>query len=267
MAEIGATLREARMRARIDVSEIEAQTKIRAKYLRALENEEWDLLPGPTFVRSFLRTYAQALGLDAKALVDEYRTNYEQPSELEHQPAMSPPRRVSPRASSGRPGGPSRAYMIAVGAFGLLIVVLIVALIANQKKGAESPSLPANSTKGQASHGAGRGGHGAQSSTSATAGNNSARVTLSLHPSGPVYVCLIDAAGAKRIPGLTIGPGSYTPRDYHSTRFELLLGNNAVTLYVDGKALTVPPSSKPIGYSITDGGRRVLTPAQQPNCA
>jgi cytoskeleton protein RodZ len=59
-AEIGATLRTARMSARIDVSEIEAQTKIRAKYLRALENEEWDLLPGPTFVRSFLRTYAQA---------------------------------------------------------------------------------------------------------------------------------------------------------------------------------------------------------------
>jgi len=56
MPEIGATLREARMRARIDVSEIEATTKIRAKYLRALENEEWGLLPGPTFVKSFLRT-------------------------------------------------------------------------------------------------------------------------------------------------------------------------------------------------------------------
>ncbi len=73
MPEIGATLREARMRARIDVSEIEATTKIRAKYLRALENEEWSLLPGPTFVKSFLRTYAQALGLDGKALVEEYR--------------------------------------------------------------------------------------------------------------------------------------------------------------------------------------------------
>ncbi len=51
MPEIGATLREARMRGRIDVSEIEAKTKIRAKYLRALENEEWSLLPGPTFVQ------------------------------------------------------------------------------------------------------------------------------------------------------------------------------------------------------------------------
>ena len=80
------------MSARIDVSEIEAQTKIRAKYLRALENEEWDLLPGPTFVRSFLRTYAQALGLDAKALVEEYRLNYERPSEAALEPIVSTPR-------------------------------------------------------------------------------------------------------------------------------------------------------------------------------
>jgi len=254
------------MRARIDVSEIEAQTKIRAKYLRALENEEWDLLPGPTFVRSFLRTYAQALGLDAKALVDEYRANYEQPSELDHQPVMSPPRRGSARSSPARPGGASRGYMIAIGAFSLLVLVLIVALIANPKKGAESPPAPANSTNIQESHGTKHGSHGPRASTPTTAGGTSARVTLSLHPSAPVYVCLIDAAGAKRIPGLTIEPGSYTPRNYHSAHFELLLGNNAVTLYVDGKALTVPPSSKPIGYSITNSGRRVLTPAQQPTC-
>src|SRR5690349_11225037 len=86
MAEIGATLREARMRARIDISEVEAQTKIRAKYLRALENEEWDLLPGPTYVKSFLRTYAEALDLDAKLLVDEYKLRHERLSEVELQP-------------------------------------------------------------------------------------------------------------------------------------------------------------------------------------
>ena len=86
MPDIGASLREARMRARIDVSEIEAQTKIRAKYLRALENEEWDLLPGPTYVKSFLRTYAEALDLDAKLLVDEYKLRHERLSEVELQP-------------------------------------------------------------------------------------------------------------------------------------------------------------------------------------
>jgi len=73
MLDIGAQLRETRMRRRIDMTEVEAATKIRAKYLRALENEEWDLLPGPTFVRSFLRTYAEALGLDAKLLEEILR--------------------------------------------------------------------------------------------------------------------------------------------------------------------------------------------------
>src|SRR5437870_381331 len=94
MPEIGQSLREARMRARIDVSEIEAKTKIRAKYLRALENEEWGLLPGPTFVKSFLRTYAQALGLDGKALVEEYRLHHESPTDTALEPiASSSPRR------------------------------------------------------------------------------------------------------------------------------------------------------------------------------
>src|SRR5438477_4162675 len=86
MPEIGETLREARMRAKIDVSEVEGETKIRAKYLRALENEEWDLLPGPTFVRSFLRTYADYLGLDSKLLVEEYRLRHERPSDLDLAP-------------------------------------------------------------------------------------------------------------------------------------------------------------------------------------
>ena len=80
MPEIGETLREARMRRRIDMTEVEAATKIRAKYLRALENEEWDLLPGPTFVKTFLRTYAEYLELDPRMLVEEYRQRFERPS-------------------------------------------------------------------------------------------------------------------------------------------------------------------------------------------
>ena len=55
MPEIGASLREARLRAKLDIVDVESATKIRAKYLRALENEEFGLLPGSTFVRTFLR--------------------------------------------------------------------------------------------------------------------------------------------------------------------------------------------------------------------
>lgn len=77
MAEIGETLRERRMAMKVDVHEVEEATKIRAKYLRALENEEYNLLPGNAYVKSFLRTYADYLGLDSRALVDAYRAQGE----------------------------------------------------------------------------------------------------------------------------------------------------------------------------------------------
>jgi hypothetical protein len=120
MAEIGATLREARMRARIDISEIEAQTKIRAKYLRALENEEWDLLPGPTYVKSFLRTYADALGLDGKRLVEEYKLQHERLSDVELQPIAPPGQR---RAAGGQRASVWRRVWVGVVVVGVRVGV------------------------------------------------------------------------------------------------------------------------------------------------
>jgi cytoskeleton protein RodZ len=279
MPEIGATLREARMRARIDVSEIEAKTKIRAKYLRALENEEWGLLPGPTFVKSFLRTYAQALDLDAKALVEEYRLHHERPSEAMLEPIVSTPQSKRPRSRAGaRPGatrgrgqaggrgageGPSRGYMIAVGTIGVVIVVLIVLLITGggAHKGVTGTSTSA-STHGKTSatkHGAG----GSATHQRAVADE---LVALSLRPSAAVYVCLIGDDGRKLIPGLELQPGA-TTRTYHAKRFELTLGNSSVTMIVDGIPRTVPPSSQAIGYSITKAhGRHPLSPGQLPTC-
>lgn len=76
MSDVGETLRERRMALKIDVHEVEDATKIRSKYLRALENEEYDLLPGNAYVKSFLRTYADYLGLDSRALLNEYRLRH-----------------------------------------------------------------------------------------------------------------------------------------------------------------------------------------------
>src|SRR6478672_630102 len=127
MPEIGATLREARMRARIDISEIEAETKIRAKYLRALENEEWGLLPGPAYVRSFLRTYAEALDLDAKLLLEEYKLRHERPSDHDLMPIGAPRRRRGglggPAGMRGRPPRGVHPLLIAV-------IVVVVGLLA-----------------------------------------------------------------------------------------------------------------------------------------
>ncbi len=248
------------MRARIDVSEIEAKTKIRAKYLRALENEEWGLLPGPTFVKSFLRTYAQALDLDGKALVEEYRLHHERPSEAQLEPIVSTPQRKRQRGGSGSGETPSRGYLIAVGAIGLVIVVLVILLVA----GGSSPSSTTGTSTSAATHGR----HApARVGAAHRPRSSSQLVALSLRPSAVVYVCLLGDGGRKLIPGVDLQPGEGT-RTYHAKRFEITLGNSSVTMFVDGIARTVAPSSGAIGYSITKTtGRRTLAAGQLPTCA
>jgi hypothetical protein len=74
--EIGNSLREARLRQGLDFPEIEQGTKIRGKYLRALEDEQFDVLPAQTYVKGFLRSYAEYLGLDGQLYVDEYNSRF-----------------------------------------------------------------------------------------------------------------------------------------------------------------------------------------------
>jgi hypothetical protein len=74
--EIGNSLREARLRQSLDFPEIEQATKIRGKYLRALEDEQFDVLPAQTYVKGFLRSYAEYLGLDGQLYVDEYNSRF-----------------------------------------------------------------------------------------------------------------------------------------------------------------------------------------------
>jgi Helix-turn-helix domain len=66
---IGEALREARIRRGIELGEVERVTKIKIKYLRAIEEEQWQLLPAPAYARGFLSTYARFLELDDRALV------------------------------------------------------------------------------------------------------------------------------------------------------------------------------------------------------
>jgi len=74
--EIGHSLREARLRQQMEFPELEHATKIRTKYLRALEDERFELLPSHTYIKGFLRTYADQLGLDGQLYVDEYNSRY-----------------------------------------------------------------------------------------------------------------------------------------------------------------------------------------------
>jgi cytoskeleton protein RodZ len=102
MFEIGSSLREARLRQGLDFPELEHATKIRAKYIRALEDEQFDVLPAQTYVKGFLRSYAEYLGLDGQLYVDEYNSRYvvgvDEESPL-RRPRRSPPPK-GPRVQS-----------------------------------------------------------------------------------------------------------------------------------------------------------------------
>src|SRR6266498_4776527 len=83
MFEIGSSLREARMRRKLELSQVERDTRIRAKYLRALEEERFDVLPGAAYAKGFLRSYADYLDLDAQRFVDEYNSRFAPEQELD----------------------------------------------------------------------------------------------------------------------------------------------------------------------------------------
>jgi cytoskeleton protein RodZ len=121
MFEIGNSLREARLRQGLDFPEVEQATKIRGKYLRALEDEQFDILPGQTYVKGFLRTYSEYLGLDGQLYVDEYNSRYIPGDE-------ETPLRASSTSAAGRnPRVESSVVLVALAAIGILTALVVVA--------------------------------------------------------------------------------------------------------------------------------------------
>jgi len=119
MFEIGATLREARERRQLTYEQVEAEIKIRAKYLRALEEEEFDSLPSGTYVRGFLRAYASYLGLDGRLFVDEYASRFG----TRHDDELFRRRRERPMTQRQESSSAVLVALIAVVAIGVLFFV------------------------------------------------------------------------------------------------------------------------------------------------
>ena len=132
MIDIGNTLRSARSRRGLELQDCERETRIRARYLGALEDERFDILPEPAYARGFLRTYATFLGLDGRVLVEEYDDRFgvvRDPVE----PPSTPPRRSRRRRVSfattparRRTGGRRKAGLVwlMIGAVGVGLLAL-----------------------------------------------------------------------------------------------------------------------------------------------
>jgi cytoskeletal protein RodZ len=253
MADIGSTLREARMRARIDISEVEARTKIRAKYLRAIENEEWDLLPGPVYAKSFLRTYGDFLGLDSRMLIDEFKRRYESPTDQEIRPASTIARERDRERRRRTPRLPSWAPIA------IVVLVIIGVLYA---VGSATQSGPSSTT----AHKTGRH-HPRHRATPVKVPTvaKPTNVKLQLVPTGTVYVCLVNGSGAKLIDERTFTTAEEIPAETAPSLL-LTLGNASVQMKVNGKAVPVAASASAIRLQLTPTAVKHIPLSQTPTC-
>ena len=246
---IGDTLREARMRQRLDIAEVEAKTKIRAKYLRALENEEFDLLPGPTFVKTFLRTYAEQLGLDPHRLVEEYCAKYEPRDEVDLQP-LGPPAAGRER----RGGGPPRVGIVVAGAVLAVLAFLVVLGLTGEES--DDGRQAAETAATAETRPAARPKRARERRPAATS------VTLRIAPSVPTYVCLDRGPGT---PVLFEGILE-SPRTFRGKLVRVNLGKTSVDIRRNGRRVPLEPSPNPAGFSFTPKGAERVPIGERP-CA
>jgi cytoskeleton protein RodZ len=125
---LGETLQRARQARGLTLEEVERDTRISRRYLQALENENFGLLPAPVYARGFLRTYARYLGLEPANLLPLFPVGYVE------EPALHPlPKVKTPRT------WPSSGLLAGAVVGVLILVVVLLYSLGGQGKG--SPSL------------------------------------------------------------------------------------------------------------------------------
>jgi cytoskeleton protein RodZ len=136
--EIGNSLREARVRRGIEFAQAELATKIRGKYLRALEEEHFEVLPAETYVKGFLRTYAEYLGLDGQLYVDEYNSRFvigEEQSEARARRSAARPQKRHRRIETN----------VVLGALAAIAILMVIVISAWKASGGK-PTPAAHTT-------------------------------------------------------------------------------------------------------------------------
>jgi len=252
---IGMSLREARERRQIALVEVEAATRIRLRYLRAIENEEWDVLPGGVYTRGFIRTYAAFLGLDGERLAEDFRKNVEGWSRGEGESSRPP--------GASAPAPPPRLRLPqGLGVWLAVAAVILVAVIA-------IVALPGGGGSGDgASAGSGRSG-GAKPANhlpAAAKPSQPSGLSMRLAANAEVWVCLLDARGRALVDGQILEAGA-EEGPFHSGSFTVSFGNGEVSVLIDGREAEIPATSSPIGYSIdSSGGLTELSEAERPTC-
>jgi cytoskeleton protein RodZ len=249
MPSIGDTLREARMRQRLDIADVEAKTKIRAKYLRALENEEFGMLPGPTFVKTFLRSYAEVLGLDPHLLVEEYRARYEPRDDSDTIKPLGPPGIGRDRRRRGpSPPGPVLLGVLAVAA--VLAALLVIGLVGGDDEPEEASQAPTTTQPRR------------ERAQEREAEPQPRRVALRIAPEAETYVCLDRGEGTEPFFEQILS----APQTFRGRRLRVNLGNTSVAVTMNGEPVDVGSGPDPVGFEFTPGSTTPVPLGERP-CA
>lgn len=257
---IGAILREARKRRGIELAEVEAATKIRPKYLRAIEDEDWAVLPGDVYARGFIRAYASFLGLDGERLAGEYSEIVEGRRDARREP------RDLAAGATERTGGGARRSSRAMGPIAVagVVLVAVVAIVA----------LPVGENGGDGDDGGGEGlstaahrpAEGADPRPAAPPQPDAEEVSIRLITDAEVWVCILGESGERLIDGQIL-EAEVEAGPFHSGSFTVSFGNGEVSMLVDGKEAEIPATPSPLGYAIdAEGEMTPLSESTRPTC-
>ena len=247
MGEVGTTLRKARTDRGVELSEVEAATKIRRRYLSAIENEAWDVLPGPAYAAGFVRAYADYLGLDGARMAAEC------------------PLQPSPPLPAGESRlGPRRRVPPAVAvSIGLVAVIGVLGLLwgGGGDDGGSGDGGAVSTPAG-----------GVPSSAAPSIHQTAERhrgprgMELSLTTTAELWVCLLGQDGEPLVDGLVL-PSGAEEGPFRSGSFTVSFGNGEVEMRIDGRDSEIPESASPLGFEVGPGGDlSPLSESERPTC-
>lgn len=253
MFEIGPALREARERRGLAYSQVEADTAIRSRYIRALEEEQFGILPGPTYAKGFLRAYAEYLGLDGQLFIDEFNSRHHDPRREFEQSIYSRPR--SQPHHRRRQRRESNLVMIV-----LATIVALSALVFLGNKYGSPPRAQNNTPQGPTAPSSTQRTLPQTTPSSATTApakktsTQSNRFTVSLAASARCWISLHTGSvtgpavvsGGIDLGGYTIDPAVRGTITVHSSK-QLFLSQigaaSSLSLRVNGKTVKLPPGT------------------------
>jgi hypothetical protein len=260
---VGRTLREARTERGVELSEVERATKIRVKFLEAMEDDRWEDLPAPVYARGFLDIYSRYLGLDHRALLEEYSKTVEAKGREPIPESVIKPGTLR----QTRPVRHTRSINLAPIAKVLAGVVVLV-IIGLVIVGSIGGSGNGDNGKGKKAQGNGTkvAGPPPASTATTTSTTPSDQVSVELRATDTVWVCLVDDRGRALVDSETLSADD-SRGPFSAAGFDVTFGNGSIEMTVDGQPAPVPQAAEPLGYRITPNGVRKLDPSSQPTCS